>query len=105
MGAVKAASKRSVSKRATSERSHPNVMHPSAELVLPLIRKSREFEMFRSEWKVLPSSAILGYFLLEEHFESLIGRKEASFHSTSSCIDHINTLRIIVEQCPGGSSG
>ena len=98
----------------------------TADLLLPLVRKSWESETFPREWKkgmivkipkkgtrfecdnwrgicVLPTVAkVIAKIILErikEHLESLIDREQAGFRTGSSCIDPINTSRIILEQC------
>ena len=35
---------------------------------------------------------------IKEHLYSTIDREQAGFRPGSSCVDHINTLRIIIEQ-------
>jgi hypothetical protein len=98
----------------------------SAEKLLPLINFIWENESFPAEMKdgiiiklpkkgdltqcnnwrgicVLPiASKIIARIILERvktHLESKLDDEQAGFRAGSSCIDHINTLRIIIEQC------
>ena len=41
---------------------------------------------------------------IKDHLYSTIDREQAGFRPGSSCIDHINTLRIIIEQSAEYSS-
>jgi hypothetical protein len=101
----------------------PNI---SAEKLLPLIHYIWENETYPSEMKdgiivklpkkgdltqcnnwrgicVQPiASKIVARILLERiktHIEAQLDDEQAGFRTGSSCIDHINTLRIIIEQC------
>ena len=51
---------------------------------------------------VLPAiSKIISNIILDrikDHLYSTIDREQAGFRPGSSCVDHINTLRIIIEQ-------
>ena len=51
---------------------------------------------------VLPAiSNIISKVILErikDHLYSIIGREQAGFRPGSSCVDHINTLRLIIDQ-------
>lgn len=98
----------------------------SAEILFPLITQVWEQESFPSEWKdgimvkiakkgnlkdcnnwrgicVLPAiSKIIAKIILnriKEHLENTITSAQAGFRSGFSCADHINTIRIIIEQC------
>lgn len=98
----------------------------SAEMLLPLITSIWENETFPSEWKngiivkipkkgnltecnnwrgicVLPTvTKIITKIILnrlKEHLEISINEEQAGFRAGSSCTDHINTVRIIIEQC------
>ena len=98
----------------------------SAKLLEPILVKAWQSKILPEEWNdgiivkipkkgslkccdnwrgisVLPAVAkILEKIILERlkvEIYKTISRDQAGFKSGSSCIDHINTLRIIVEQC------
>ena len=98
----------------------------SATFLHPLIKDAWENERFASEWTdeiivripkkgnlrdcdnwrgncVLPVVAkIISEIILQrlkQHMYSTIDAEQAGFCSSSSCTDHINTIRILIEQC------
>ena len=98
----------------------------SAKLLQPLLAKAWQACIFPDEWtdgiivkipkkgnqkicdnwrgiSVLPAvSKIVEKIVLERMKKSIyatIAREQAGFISGSSCIDHINTLRLVIEQC------
>lgn len=97
----------------------------TAELLLPLFQAIWEHETYPSEWKdgiivKVPKKGSLKHcnnwrgitllsvftklmarIILERikaRIEATLGRHQAGFRSRHSCVDHINTLRIIIEQ-------
>ena len=98
----------------------------SAKLLQPLLAKAWQSCVFPDEWtdgiivkipkkgnlkicdnwrgiSVLPAvSKIIEKIVLERMKKAIyatIAREQAGFISGSSCIDHINTLRLVIEQC------
>ena len=104
-----------------------------AEVLQPILEEAWLSEAFPEEWTdgiivkfpkkkgnlkicdnwrgicvLLAISKIISNVMLDrikDHLYSTIDREQAGFRPESSCVDHINTLRLIIEQCAEYRSG
>ena len=80
-----------------------NVRNPPESAIVKIPKKSnlKICDNWRGIWVFAAISKIISKLILvrlKDHLYSSIDREQISYRPGSSCVDHINTLRLIIDQ-------